>query len=533
VRTPGIPHLALWAIGLAAAFILVAQPLIGYPRVLRLPAVLAPALALALIVTRPWRWSEAELRLLDRWQPTARTVWSAAALATLVLFWIVLTRFRAGDINAVDFTVYFDRPCYQTLHGRPLFVETADAPGFSWRSELAVHGYWALLPIAGLYALYATPYWLLALSVAAVVLGGVHVLRIMQRLDAGGLLASATALAFVLNANTARTLLYGFHPEVLYAWFVPAALDAGLRGARGSFLVAVFACVTVKEDACMFLFAVAVALALTRSPMTTVDRWIYVAAPIGIGLANLGIYYYYVVPALVESEVPTYSSFWSNYGPTPLRALAGMAAHPVDVARATLSAGFFRRVILPHAFLPVVGWRWTIGVLPVVALYSASANRQLSDFGLYYAIPLVPFLVIGASVGALTVARRLVNREHIARITAATVILLAALIVYGDRAGYSLRPWKEEIAATPRIIRQLANQPAVLVQSGLYPHAGYDPRIQLLTPETLRDTRYAGAALVLAPRVNAYPFTTEELKPLAMLPPVLPAVDGVLVVRRP
>ena len=532
MRAPGPPHLPLWATGLAAALILVAQPLIGYPRVLRLPAVLAPALALAVIFTRPWRWPEAELRLLDRWQPTSRAVWSATAVAALVLFWIVLTRFRAGDINAVDFTVYFDRPCFQTLQGRPLFVETADAPGFSWRSQLAVHAYWFLLPIAGLYALYATPYWLLALSVAAVVLGGVHTLRIMQRLGAGGLLASATALAFVLNANTARTLLYGFHPEVLYAWFVPAALDAGLRGARGAFLVAVLACVTVKEDACMFLFAVAVALALTR-PMTTVDRWVYVVAPIAVGAANLGIYYYYVVPALVESEVPTYSSFWSNYGPTPLRALAGMAAHPVDVARATLSAGFFRRVILPHAFLPVVGWRWTIGVLPVVALYSASANRQLADFGLYYAMPLVPFLAIGASVGALTVARRLVNREHIARAAAAAIVLLAALLVYSDRAGYSLRPWKKEIAATPRILRQLANEPAVLVQSGLYPHAGYDPRVQLLTPETLRDTRYAKAALVLAPGVNAYPFTTDELKPLAMLRPVLPTIDGVLVVRRP
>jgi hypothetical protein len=41
---------------------------------------------------------------------------------------------------------------------------------------------------------------------APIVAGAAYVLRIMQRLGAGGALAGATALAFVLNDNTARTL---------------------------------------------------------------------------------------------------------------------------------------------------------------------------------------------------------------------------------------------------------------------------------------------------------------------------------------
>src|SRR6185503_21014119 len=112
--------------------------------------------------------------------------------------------------------------------------------------------------VAPLYWIAATPYWLLALSIVAVVLGAVHAFRIVRHVSASGLLAAATAFAFVLNANTARTLLYGFHPEVLYAWFVPAAIDAAIHRRRWWFLAAVLAAAAVKEDAILPLFAMSV-----------------------------------------------------------------------------------------------------------------------------------------------------------------------------------------------------------------------------------------------------------------------------------
>jgi uncharacterized membrane protein len=169
-------------------------------------------------------------RAVEAWVPSRRGIAAGALVLGVLLFWFVLTRFRSASINAVDFTVYFDRPCFQTVHGRPLFVETADVPSFSQRSELAVHAFWGMLPLCALYALSATPLWLLTISVIAVVAGSVHVLRVMRHLGAGGLLAVASALAFALNDNTARTLNYGFHPEVLYAWFVPCFSTPDFEG---------------------------------------------------------------------------------------------------------------------------------------------------------------------------------------------------------------------------------------------------------------------------------------------------------------
>lgn len=506
-----------------------AAPLLGWPSVVRLPAVLLPALLMGLLVLRPWKWNEATRSAVDRWEPSPRQVLWTALLAGAVLFWIVLTRFESAEINALDFTVYFDRPCYQTLQGRPLFVETAYGEGFSHRSQLAVHAFWAMLPICTLYAIHATPFWLLGLSVIAVVAGAAYVLRIMQRLHAGGVLASATAAAFLLNDNTARILNYGFHAEVLYAWFVPWMIHAALRRSRVSFAAATVACVLVKEDAFMPLVAAAVGFALNGVGIANWrDRLLFLVMPTAVALLNCAVYYGVVVARLTGDSAPIYAGYWSNYGATPVAALLGMAADPWGVLVGAVTSGFFTAVIVPHLYLPLVGWRWSLGMAPIVLLYGASGNEALREYGTYYAIILVPFLVISASVGARALFGRLLAGGRQARLAAAGTVLLAAALIDG---GYSLRPWRAEVGAVPEALDRLAAEPVVLVQSGLYPHAGYEERIQLLTPEALPVQTAGGTVVLLAPGVSAYPFPAEERAWLEQQPRVAEMPDGLLAVR--
>src|SRR5918993_1479617 len=238
---------------------------------------------------------------------------------------VAVARVPPGEAPSMDAPA----PCHQTVQGHPLLVETSDDARFSNRGELADHAYWAMFPLCSLYAIHSSPVWLLAVSVVAIVAGAVHTLRIVQHLGGGGTLAAAAALAFVLNDNTARTLNYGFHPEVLFAWFIPWMLDASLRRRRAPFLVATVACVFFKESACMPVFAATAALALVRfQAMTWRERMLFLGLPNVIALANLGFYYGWVVPHLTRDGVPTYAYFWQNYGPTPLLALLGMASYP-------------------------------------------------------------------------------------------------------------------------------------------------------------------------------------------------------------
>jgi hypothetical protein len=216
-----------------------------------------------------------------------------------------------------------------------------------------------------------------------------------------------------------------------------------------------------------------------------------------------------------------------------MTAAIGMLSRPHDVLIRTLTSSFLTKVIVPHLYLPLIGWRWVIGVVPMVILYGSSSNEQLRSFGIYYAIVLVPFLVLGAAAGAQRLTDRLRGNRHRARVAASLAIVCGALLAGITNAGYSLRPWKPEIAAVPRVLETLRHERVVLVQSGLYPHAGYESRIRLLTLDTLRDPDSAGAAIVLAARVSGYPLTPEELASLSRLRVIASVPDGLLVVRRP
>ena len=535
MKVHGIQHsqrarAALATVALAAIVVLVGAPLVGSPRVVRLPAVLFPALALTVMIVRPWKWPDWDAHA-TAWQPSTRHLGTAALVVGLSLFWYVLTRFQSGEINAVDFTVYFDRPCFQTVMGHPLFVEVSDTPGFSYRSEFADHAYWGMLPICALYAVSPTPLWLHAISALAITFGAFYVLRIAQRLGMGGIIASAAAIAFILNDNTARALNYGFHPEVLYAWLVPWMLDAALRGQRRVFVVAMLSCVLVKEDALLPIFAVSVALALHRwTAMTWAERRLFLFWPPAIAFANLHLYYNYVVPMLTGAKGPSYAHFWANWGDTPELALLGMLGHPWQVTAAVFTSGI-GRVLMPFLFLPLVGWRFVLGIVPIVALFGSSTNAQLRDFGIYYPIVIVPFLAIATTVGGLTAARPLTRSEGRAQVLAAVVIVLGSLLVGSWHRGYSLRPWKLEIAAVRESLAAFSGEGTILVQSGLFPHAGYESRFKLLTPETLSDPLNQGVPLLLAPRAGAYPFQRADVAELVLPKAARCTGNGIVVIK--
>ena len=508
-------------------------PFVGRPPVVRIAPILLFWMIVTALTSRPWRWSDGDWAAVANWNPSPRVLRTAAVLVGLTIFWFVLARFRSGDINAIDFTVYYDRPNFQTLLGNPLFIESGDDPVRAYRSYLAVHAHWIMLPMAVFYLVWATPLWLLGLSVVAVVAGAIYTFRIVQHAGAGGPLASASALAFAFNDNTARTLNYGFHTEVLYAWFVPWLIYAGLSRHWRQFAVAAALCICVKEDAFLVLLAVAVTLWLAGGKIfTRLERLVFLPTPVVVALLNLAVYFGSIVPRLSATGAPFYANYWANYGPTTTSAAVGMLLHPLKVARAVLTSAFWTDVITPHLYLPLLGWRWSLGALPIVVLYGASANDQLRGFGIYYAIVVVPFLVLGAANGMSWLADRVKMNTNKARVIGAGLIVTGSLLPSISTGGYSLRPWRPEIGELSAVLVRLKGERTVLVQSGLYPHAGYESRVQLLTKETLADPRYAGAAVVLAPAMSAYPMDA-ELKSLVQHPAILSTGTGLVVIRNP
>ena len=171
-----------------------------------------------------------------------------------------------------------------------------------------------------------------------------------------------------------------FHVEVLYALADSLAYQCGPgRSTDWAFLVAAVACVAVKEERTFLpLFGVSIALSLIRfKSMTRQDRVMYAdrsaarGAPQPECVARLS-----PAPPAARRCMPFCANYWASYGATPGQALVGMLAAPWRVLTRTLASGFFRRVLGTHLFLPLVGWRWTLGIVPIVLLYGASDNEQ-------------------------------------------------------------------------------------------------------------------------------------------------------------
>jgi len=507
-----------------AAGVIVGSPVFGWFPVVRVSIVMWAILLAGMCAARPWRWRSDQWSRVASWSPTAGSVTWGFLLLGIVLWWLVYSRFQAGGIDAVDFTVYFDRPLYQTSVGRPLWVESTDDPRFEHLTHLAVHGYWILPPLSLLYRIHPSPMWLLAVSAAAVTAGAFYVFRIVESLDSPAL-GVAAAIGFVFNSNTARALNYGFHPEILYAWFVPWAIQAGLRRRPLSFSLAILGCVMVKEDAIFPLMGVSVALALTSGrAMNPRRRLMYLITPPALALINLSLFYGWVVPKLAPESTVMYSYFWETSGATPYEALVGLLSHPGRLLTGALTSGFFTLVLASHWYLPLLGWRWIIGLLPLVLVYGASDNDQIRRFGIYYGVPLVPFLSIGAAAGARTITRWLPQRA--VGTCLAGVLVIASALSYG--LGYSLRPWKYELRAVPEALARLQDRHTVLVQGGLYPHAGYADRVQLLTEHALRGVENDQAVMLLATRGSAYPLKKEQWRCLIALPSVAAMPDRLL-----
>ena len=107
-------------------------------------------------------------------------------------------------------------------------------------------------------------------------------------------------------------------------------------------------------------------------------------------------------------------------------------------------------------------------------------------------------------------------------------MILATTVSTG--LGYSLRPWKGELKAVPEALAHLAGYDEVLVQGGLYPHAGYEGHVQLLTPHDLRATEGTRVAILLATRGSTYPLKQHEWKCLTDLPRLAPMPHGLLAI---
>ncbi len=488
--------LKLWlglAGGLPALFVLTAPWRIAGRDLARLSAPLAVTVALCLLALVPRAWRRALSGLLrEGIAPVSPgALWMAVLAAVLFFARVVVGRYLALDLNAWDTTLFFDHPIATTLSGRLLFCD------YMGESYLGVHGSYVLVAFIPFYALVASPLWLLAAEAVAIAAGAAAGFLVVRRIVGDDLAAALIGVAFVLNGHTARAVQYGFHVEAFYPLAI-FLLWLGLL-ARRPWLVAAgtLLAITVKEDSLLVLLGFSLAAALFHR------RHRLAAAVAGTGITAFLLSSRVVAPHFsgASPERPWYAFYWSTWGDSLPRAALGMASHPIALARALAHSGI-PHLLEPLLFLPLAGPEGLVAALPQLVPYGAADFRQLREFSIYYSLPVLPFLFLGAAYGLARLAKTLPRR----RIGALAVLLACAL----DGAGYTFQRANPARAEIEPALASLAER-SVRVQGSLYPHAGYVPNRRVLDKT---HPVASGEAVLLATSTNPYPFTPAEMAAL-------------------
>ena len=481
------------AAGLPALFALTAPWRVAGRDLDRLTLPLAAAAALCLLALVPARWRRALSGLLHEGiAPVSRkSLWTASLIAAAFLARVVFGRYRALDLSSWDTTLFFDHPIAATLSGHPLFCDYLDA------SYLGIHGSYILFAFTPLYALAASPLWLLAAQAGAVAAGAAAGFLVARRIVGDDMAAAFFGCAFLLNGHTARAVQYGFHVEAFYPLAI-FLLWLGLL-ARRPWLVAAgtLLAISVKEDSVLLLLGFCLAAAVFQR------RFRVAAAVACAALVAFLVTSRLVAPHFSGSlpDRPWYATYWASWGDSLPRAAIGMATHPVALARALAHSGI-PHLLEPLLFLPLAGPEGLVAALPQLVPYGAADYRQLRDFAIYYSLSVLPFLFIGAEYGLARLARTLPRR----RFGAFLVLAVCAL----DGAGYTFpraNPARREVEPT---LATLGARP-VRVQDTLYPHAGYAGNRRVLDKA---HPLVAGEAVLLAPGSSPYPFTAAEMAAL-------------------
>ena len=149
-----------------------------------------------------------------------------------------------------------------------------------------------------------------------------------------------------------------------------------------------------------------------------------------------------------------------------------------------------------------------------------------------YVIYATPYWLLGVSVFAVIACAIFLSRIAEALGWGGVLGCATALRCWLEAgADYSLRPWPPEVAAVADALSLLSAERTVLVQSGLYPHVRYEPRLELLTHESVADPTNDDAVLLLAPQIGGFPFRDEDLREFVRLPRIRDMPAGLLAVR--
>ena len=321
----------------------------------------------------------------SRHQQSAFFLSALVAIASLVLFFfssLQLWLFRAGnDLGFFDQLVYLlsqgKTPVSTLLEGVHLIGD---------------HGAIILYPLALLYVIYPSVYWLLAVQAIALASGAVPLYALSRASGLSVSYARAIAVCYVLYPAIFNINFYTeFRPETIA---VPALLWAVLAAKkRNSSQLAIAVIIVLSCKEAMSLTVVGLGLWLAIS-----GRRLYGLGCIVAGIAWFVFAAVYLIPTFRGGHQMAGTWHYESLGTTLTEIAFKVLTNPqIFLSRALAGDRLFYYLLL---ILPIIwGLHWRkisaiIPALPMLGLNILADFPRQRDLIHQYSLPIIPFLFI-------------------------------------------------------------------------------------------------------------------------------------------
>ncbi|MGB6295750.1 MAG: DUF2079 domain-containing protein [Rivularia sp. (in: cyanobacteria)] len=389
-----------------------------------------------------------------------------SAVAAILLFVCSGLRHSLFQSGAFDLGIY-DQVVYLMSEGKP---PISSILGFH---HMGNHAAWAVYPLALLYKIYPSAYWLLGVQAVCLASGTIPSYYLAKRAGLKENQAITMSAVYLLYPLIFNVNLFEFHPEVMA---IPVFLGVVLAARSQKF---VWFCA-----GSIFILGCKAVLSLTVAAMgfwllIFEKRRVYGVFALIAGCSWFLISSQVIIPTFSNSEAAAVARY-SYLGDSVFDIIANLFLKPDLILGKVFSADTFGYLALLIA--PVI-WGLTpkhltplISAIPALVINILSQKPEQRDLIHQYSLPILPFLIL-AVISSLAANKSWLRQPKIILIWA--IVAFLALGKYGffwSRYLRSIDNWQ----ATREAIALVETKEAVLTTHSIYPHLSHRKTIQFI-----------------------------------------------------
>ncbi|MEA5503509.1 DUF2079 domain-containing protein [Halotia wernerae UHCC 0503] len=388
------------------------------------------------------------------------------SISALILFGCSSLRHTLFQSGVFDLGIY-DQVVYLMSQGQP------PISSFLGFHHMGNHAAWAVYPLALLYKIYPSSYWLLAVQATALALGALPTWYLARQAGLKESQAVTMSAVYLLYPLIFNVNLFEFHPEVMA---VPVLLGVVLAARLGK--VGWFCLGTIFILGCKAVLSLTVA-AMGFWLLVFEKRHVCGAIALIAGIIWFLIASQVIIPLFSNDEVAAVSRY-SYLGDSVLEIARNLLLQPQLVLSRIFSLdtiGYLALLIAPVIWgLAPKQLTPLVSAIPALALNILSDKQAQRDLIHQYSLPILPFLIL-AVIASLSAGRGwLKNRQAIILWALLAFMVLGKYSYFWSQYLRSIDTWQ----ATRQAIAQIHTKGAVLTTHSIAPHLTHRSSVQFV-----------------------------------------------------